>query len=205
MKIHSSDIISACAICLTLYGLYATRRHYRLSMTPHITGCSNKNLTDQGFTLSYVVSNNGIGPARIKKFSLFHNGKIFPKGNGDYVESLSGDGSGGPFKHSEMKRQNIDRKFAGIIYQLRNAIVHNKEVDLHITCISLSSPMESESFSSTQGVVRSSEVTITHGSKGSVVLRLDEILSAFNGEHDVNINLRAGVGHKPEDAAPDGA
>ena len=30
-----------------------------------------------------------------------------------------------------------------------------------------------------------------------VVFRRDEILPAFNGEHDVNVNLRVGVCHAP--------
>jgi len=41
-----------------------------------------------------------------------------------------------------MKQENVARKFANIVYQLRNAIVHNKEVDLHFTCASISDPMQ---------------------------------------------------------------
>lgn len=38
-----------------------------------------------------------------------------------------------------------------------------------------------------------------------VVFRFDEVLSSFDGEHDMDINLRVGVCHVEEDAAPDGA
>jgi hypothetical protein len=83
-----SLLIALCAILLTAYGLHATRRHNRLSVTPHLNGCSNILTTDEGLTFSYEIGNNGIGPARIKKFLLFQDGKLFPKGNDDYVESL---------------------------------------------------------------------------------------------------------------------
>jgi hypothetical protein len=83
-----SLIVSASAILLTFYGLYATRRHNRLSVTPHLSGCRNNDITNEGFLFSYDISNNGIGPAKIKKFNLFRHGKIFPKGNVDYVEAL---------------------------------------------------------------------------------------------------------------------
>ena len=83
-----SLVISLCAVSLTAYGLYSTWRHNRLSVTPHITGCSNTNNAPEGVIFSYDVSNNGIGPARITKFMLFKDGEEFPKRNGDYVESL---------------------------------------------------------------------------------------------------------------------
>jgi hypothetical protein len=83
-----SLLIALCAVLFTAYGLAATRRHNRLSVTPHLNGCSNSSTTNEGLVFSYDISNNGIGPARIKKFILFRDGKPFPKGNGDYVESL---------------------------------------------------------------------------------------------------------------------
>ncbi len=63
-------------------------RHNKLSVTPHLSGCSNKETTNEGSVFSYEVSNNGIGPAKIKSFVLFRDGKPFPKGKGDYVEEL---------------------------------------------------------------------------------------------------------------------
>jgi hypothetical protein len=83
-----SLVISICAVSLTAYGLYATRRHNRLSVTPHIVGCSNIVYNPNDIIYSYDLSNNGIGPARIKKFILLKDDKEFPKGKGDYVESL---------------------------------------------------------------------------------------------------------------------
>lgn len=81
-------VISLCAVALTAYGLYATRRHNRLSVTPHLADYTNKSATNEGLVISYEVSNNGIGPAKIKTFALFREGKQFPKGKDDYVDSF---------------------------------------------------------------------------------------------------------------------
>lgn len=89
MNITASDVTSVCAILLSLYALVSTRRHNRLSVTPHLADYTNKLTTNEGLTLTYDISNNGIGPARIKSFVLFRDGKAFPKkGEGDYVESF---------------------------------------------------------------------------------------------------------------------
>lgn len=46
-------------------------------------------MTDAGFVLSYDLSNNGIGPAKIKKFTLLVDKKPFPMpDNGDYIEKF---------------------------------------------------------------------------------------------------------------------
>lgn len=87
----ASIFIAICALFLTLYGLWATRRHNRLSVTPHLCSVTNKLMTDAGLVFSFDISNNGIGPARIKKFVLFRNGQEFPKPENDitdYVDSL---------------------------------------------------------------------------------------------------------------------
>lgn len=81
-------VISLCAIALTVYGLYATRRHNRLSVTPQLADYTNKLTTNEGLILSYDISNNGIGPARIRNFVLFREGKPFPRGKDDYVETF---------------------------------------------------------------------------------------------------------------------
>lgn len=81
-------VISACALCLTLYQIYATRRHNRLSVTPHLCGCANTSADPGGVTYSYEVSNCGIGPARVKKFQLFHNGKPWATESHDDIHVL---------------------------------------------------------------------------------------------------------------------
>ena len=44
-------------------------------------------MTSEGFMLSYDISNNGIGPAKIKNFVLFRDKKVFSRSKGDYVEA----------------------------------------------------------------------------------------------------------------------
>jgi hypothetical protein len=85
---NPGHIIAICALALTLYGLYATRRHNRLSLTPHLCGCRNKLTTNDGLTFTYTVSNNGIGPARITSFVLWRDSKPFARGVGEYIEDF---------------------------------------------------------------------------------------------------------------------
>lgn len=97
-------VISLCAIALTSYGLYATRRHNRLSVTPHLTDYTNRLITNEGLILSYDISNNGIGPAKIKSFVLFREGKPYPRGKGDYVESFVREHLGNRLKYDVSAR-----------------------------------------------------------------------------------------------------
>lgn len=83
-----SIVLSLCAISLTAYGAYATRRHNRLSVTPHLSSCTGNDLTDNGLLFSFEISNNGIGSAKIKDLVLFQHGEIFPKGKTAYIEDL---------------------------------------------------------------------------------------------------------------------
>lgn len=77
-----------CVVALTAYGLYAKRRQNRLSVTPHLADYTNTSTTNEGMFLSYDLSNNGVGLARIRSFVLSHHGKPFPKGKYDYVETF---------------------------------------------------------------------------------------------------------------------
>ena len=87
--ISASEITSVCALVVSVASLWATRRHQRLSVTPHLADYTNKLTTNEGLTLTYEISNNGIGPARIRSFVLFRDGKAFPKKKeGDYVETF---------------------------------------------------------------------------------------------------------------------
>jgi len=90
-EFNASNVISSCALLLTVCSLWMTRRHQKLSVTPHLGGFSNRNITDEGLIFSYELSNNGIGPARIKKFVWLLHGKEFagPADKyGNYTEAL---------------------------------------------------------------------------------------------------------------------
>lgn len=88
---NASNIIASCALLLTVYSLWATRRHNRLSVTPHICGLTHKLMNDEGLYLTYELSNNGIGPARITNFMLLRDGVEVPKIQNElfeYVDSV---------------------------------------------------------------------------------------------------------------------
>ena len=88
---NASIIISTCALALTFYGLWATRRHNRLSVTPHLCSFFHKLMKEDGLYLTYDLNNNGIGPARITKFILFRDGKEVAKVQDElfeYVDSV---------------------------------------------------------------------------------------------------------------------
>jgi hypothetical protein len=104
---NASETISICAITLTVCGLYATMRHNMLSVTPHLDGCHNKDMTPEGFLFSYDISNNGIGPAKIKNFILYRNGKPTPRGNGDYIEAVIREHLGERVYHQIKRQFNI--------------------------------------------------------------------------------------------------
>ena len=91
--------IALCAVLFTAYGLAATRRHNRLSVTPHLSGCTNSSTTNEGLIFAYDISNNGIGPAIIKKVILLRHGKLFPRGNGEYIETLIREHFGGQLNY----------------------------------------------------------------------------------------------------------
>ncbi len=56
---------------------------------------------NEGFVFSYDISNNGIGPARIKSFVFFRDGKPFPKptdGFTNYTDAMIRSLLGNKFK-----------------------------------------------------------------------------------------------------------
>lgn len=80
---ETSDIISFCAVLIALSAAgvsiwqgYLNRRHFRLSVKPHLT-IHWKNFSDE--PVSFTLSNDGLGPAVIKRFILEVEGNQFEK------------------------------------------------------------------------------------------------------------------------------
>ncbi|MEW8293610.1 MAG: hypothetical protein AB2651_22050 [Candidatus Thiodiazotropha sp.] len=80
---ETSEIIAICAaiIALSATGVsiwqgYLNRRHFRLSVKPHLT-VHWKNFSDE--PVSFTLTNNGLGPAVIKSFILEVEGNLFEK------------------------------------------------------------------------------------------------------------------------------
>ena len=75
-------VIAASALGLTVWQGCLTRKHNRLSVTPHLDWHINTRWTPQGATFSFVLKNTGIGPAIIKSRTFHLDGKPFiPEGD----------------------------------------------------------------------------------------------------------------------------
>jgi hypothetical protein len=70
-------IIAVCALVISVWSIYFTIRHHKLSVTPHLVTHQHTEFRDDGIVLSFEVSNHGIGPAKIEKFEIFLEGKPF--------------------------------------------------------------------------------------------------------------------------------
>jgi hypothetical protein len=63
-------IISICAMFLTIYQAYLTRRHNKLSVQPHLARAITRTREPQKYIVSIKLRNDGLGPARITKLSF---------------------------------------------------------------------------------------------------------------------------------------
>lgn len=63
-------IVSICAIFLTVYQSYLTRRHNKLSIQPHLTKAIARAREPRNYIVSIKLKNEGLGPARIIKMSF---------------------------------------------------------------------------------------------------------------------------------------
>jgi hypothetical protein len=69
----SSVVVAVCALGLTVWQAAISRRHNRLSVTPHLTTWTQSE--EATGTYSFEILNNGIGPALIQNFSLQVDGQ----------------------------------------------------------------------------------------------------------------------------------
>lgn len=69
-----SAIVATAALGFTIYQAVLTRRHNRLSVTPHLSSSTNANWTDQGLVLRLAIHSTGIGPARITGRRVYLDG-----------------------------------------------------------------------------------------------------------------------------------
>lgn len=75
---YAALLVSICALFLTISQSMATRRHNRLSVTPHLTSFADhkRDPEDSGLqVITFILSNNGLGPAIIDRYELLQDGK----------------------------------------------------------------------------------------------------------------------------------
>jgi len=72
-------VFAICAMAITIWQGYLTRRHSRLSVKPHLT--IDYTYSNHDFSLEYRLSNNGLGPAIITKYEMIIDEKVVPTDN----------------------------------------------------------------------------------------------------------------------------
>lgn len=70
----SSAVIALCALGLTVWQAKITRHHNRLSVTPHLTTWSQRDVGNNRYSVELL--NNGIGPALIESFYIHVDGEL---------------------------------------------------------------------------------------------------------------------------------
>src|SRR5262245_28007071 len=68
----ASLVVAVCALGLTFWQAHVTRRHYRLSVRPHVTTWLQSGAQAGSYKLE--IMNNGLGPASIKSFAILIDG-----------------------------------------------------------------------------------------------------------------------------------
>jgi hypothetical protein len=103
----TDTIIAGSALALSLYGIYATNRHNRLSVVPHVFGGRSSDIQDNGLMFSYDIFNHGIGPAKITNFALLTKGKPLSDGKGNRIERWIQDHVGDRLKYQFKSTRNL--------------------------------------------------------------------------------------------------
>lgn len=70
----SSAIIALCALGLTIWQAKIARRHNKLSVMPHLTTWSQRDVANNRYSAELL--NNGIGPALIEGFHIYVDGQL---------------------------------------------------------------------------------------------------------------------------------
>jgi hypothetical protein len=120
----ASVVIAFCAFVLTVWQVVTTRRHNRLSVKPFLTTWTDSDYDENRYGIE--LTNNGVGPALIKSFTIEVDGKkvsgevsdqvknalkiLFPQR--EYTSSQSYVGLGYMMSAKE-KRHLVDVQFTG--------------------------------------------------------------------------------------------
>lgn len=87
---YAAEIIAGCALGLTVYQAYLSRRHSRLSVRPHLTQFIHRDKKPGQAMLMYRLLNNGVGPAFIKSFQILLDGQLVVDPDRALASVLSG-------------------------------------------------------------------------------------------------------------------
>lgn len=73
---NTAEVVALCALFFTAFQLHATRKHNKLSVKPHLVTFVNRNREPGKGSLSAKLMNNGLGPAIIKNYQIYLDGKM---------------------------------------------------------------------------------------------------------------------------------
>jgi hypothetical protein len=79
-------IVASVALFIALWEAITSRRHNRLSVRPSLAFYRDTDI--EKFTCRLVVGNNGVGPARLLRFTLLCDGAPLPDSRGPTVRDL---------------------------------------------------------------------------------------------------------------------
>ena len=85
----SAGVISLLALITTVYHGVATRKHFKLSVKPNLS--INFGPNEEETFLHIIISNEGLGPAIIKRFVIVKNGEIIRPKNPTEITKLLED------------------------------------------------------------------------------------------------------------------
>lgn len=71
LRANAGVVIAVSALALTIVQAQITRKHHRLTVRPHLTSFTYTNKSPGKGVLVYKLLNKGIGPAFIKRFSIY--------------------------------------------------------------------------------------------------------------------------------------
>lgn len=105
-----AGIAAVTAVAVSLYQAALARQQLRASAWPYV---QQQNSYTQGAPYRYLVSNEGVGPARVRSFVVLADGKPVPRWN-DAVRAFTGDGEPGlvysSFTHGSVVPAGAERE-----------------------------------------------------------------------------------------------
>jgi hypothetical protein len=72
---NAALLVAICALAYTAYEVRVQRAHNRLTVRPHLSTFTHTSRTDTAVLFHAQVVNNGLGPAFIKDFEAYLDGK----------------------------------------------------------------------------------------------------------------------------------
>lgn len=71
-----SFVVALSALLFTAWQFIVQRKHNRISVKPHLIRTSRTSKRDNSVSLEVILINNGLGPAYINNFQIFHKGQV---------------------------------------------------------------------------------------------------------------------------------